>query len=161
MSKVIGMDVFTTQLNQLTVDVQKICRGALGEAAGYVADSIGNALEAMPTHTEGYSYAAPDTKRTGATESEKRQIINNFGIARFEEGGGKIRTSIGFTGYVTTPSKRFNNNVPTGLLMQAINYGTNFRNATHTVDRAIRSTKDEAPVKAQAYIDKVVKNIMT
>lgn len=160
MSRVIGINSFVSQLGQLNSEIAQITRGALGEAAGFVADEMKNALEAMPTHTEGYSYAAPDTKRTGATESEKQQIIDNFGISRFRESGDTTSTSIGFTGYVHTESKRFNDNVPTGFLMQAINYGSEFRNPTHTVDRAIRSAREAAQAKAQDYIDTKVNEIM-
>lgn len=160
MSKVIGMETFTAQLGRLTTDITKVTRGALGEAAGFVADEVKSALEAMPTHTEGYSYAAPDTKRIGATESEKQQIIANFGISRFQESGDTTSTAIGFTGYVHTKSKRFNDEVPTGVLMQCINYGTEFRNPTHTMDKAIKSARAQAEAKAQEYIDKEVNNIM-
>lgn len=160
MSKVIGMDTFTAQLGRLTTDITKVTRGALGEAAGFVADEVKSALEAMPTHTEGYSYAAPDAKRYGATESEKQQIIANFGISTFTDKGDSIGTSVGFTGYVHTTSKRFNDNVPTGLLMQCINYGTEFRQGTHTMDQAVKSARAQAEAKAQEYIDKEVNNIM-
>lgn len=160
MSKVIGIGTFTTKLGQLTNDITKVTRGALGEAAGFVADEVKNALEAMPTHTEGYSYAAPDVKRYGATESEKKQIIANFGISTFTDKGDSIGTSVGFTGYVHTKSKRFNDEVPTGMLMQCINYGTEFRHGTHTIDKAIKSVRAQAEAKAQDYIDKETNKIM-
>lgn len=158
--KTTGLDIFSKQLDKLASEIRNINRGALGEAAGYVADQVGNALEGMPTHTEGYSYAAPNVKRYGATESEKEQIIANFGISKFKESGGSTDTSVGFHGYVNTKSKRFNDSVPTGMLMQAINYGTQFRQGTHTVDRAINSAKDNAVKKMEDYIDKEVNKII-
>lgn len=158
--KTTGLDIFAKEFEKLTNEVKQINRGALGEAAGYVADEIGRALESMPTHSEGYSYAAPKHKRTGATENEKQQIIANFGISKFRESGGSTSTSVGFTGYVHTESKRFNDNVPTGMLMQCINYGTQFRNPTHTVDKAISSAKKHATKKMEEYIEKKVTEIM-
>lgn len=158
--KTTGIDIFSKQLNKLANEITKINRGALGNAAGYVADEIDKALEAMPTHSEGYSYAAPAVKRYGATESEKQQIIENFGIARFKTSGGSTETSIGFTGYVNTKSKQFNDRVPTGMLMQCINYGTEFRQGTHTIDKAIKSAQAQVETKVQEYIDKEVNNIM-
>lgn len=153
---VTGIDTFTNQLGKLASEVDKINRGALGEGAGYVADQIKGALEGMPVRDE----STHPHKLYGATQSEKDQIINNFGISTFRSSGGKTETSIGFTGYVNTPSRRFNDNVPTGMLMQCINYGTYFRQATHTVDKAISSVKNTVPEKMQNYIDEQVGKIM-
>ena len=154
--KVSGIDMFVKQFEKLAQEARSINRGALGEAAGYVADQIMNALEGMPTHDDDYTVI----RRSGATESEKEQIIANFGISKFKESGGSTDTSVGFHGYVHTKSKKFNDNVPTGMLVQAINYGTDFRQGTHTVDRAIKSAKDNAIKKMESYIDKEVNKIM-
>ena len=154
--KVSGLDLFVKQFEKLTNEVRNINRGALGEGAGYVADKIGSALEGMPTHDDDYTVI----RRSGATESEKEQIIANFGISRFKESGGSTDTSVGFHGYVHTKSKKFNDNVPTGMLVQAINYGTDFRIPTHTVDRAINSAKTNAVKKMEDYIDKEVNKII-
>lgn len=155
---VTGLDSFTTQLTKLAGEAEKINRGTLGEGAGYVADQIKSALEGMPTYDDWYG--TDGHPLYGATESEKDQIISNFGIAKFKDSGGKIETSVGFHGYVDTPSTRFNDHVPTGLLMQCINYGTSFRRATHTVDHAIKAVKDAATQKMQDYIDKEVGKII-
>ena len=158
--KVEGLDHFAKQLNALDKDISKINRGALGEGAKYAANQIEKAIDSMPTHSEGYSYAAPDTKRTGATASEKSQIKANFGIARFKKTGSGWDTSIGFHGYVHTPSKRFNDNVPTGMLVQCIDQGTDFRNGIHSISSASRSAKGGVESKIQDYIDKEVNKIM-
>ena len=153
---VTGLDSFTTQLTKLANEANKINRGALGEGAGYVADQIGQAIDSIPVRDE----STHPHRLYGATANELSQIKANFGIAKFQEAGGKTETSIGFTGYVNTPSRRFNDNVPTGMLMQCINYGTEFRRGTHTIDHAIRTVKDAAPQKMQQYIDKEVDKIM-
>ena len=149
------MDIFAKQLDTLAKDASKINRGALGSGAGLVADRIADALEKMPVRDD-----STEHRLYGATESEKAQIIDNFGIAKFRTSGGKTDTSIGFHGYVETPSKRFNNQVPTGMLMQCINYGTEFRRGTHTVDGAIKAVKNEVGKKMQDYIDTEVGKIM-
>lgn len=155
---VTGLDSFTTQLTKLAGEAEKINRGALGEGAGYVADQIKIALEGMPTYDDWYG--TEQYPLYGATESEKEQIISNFGISRFKNANGKIETSVGFHGYVDTPSTKFNDRVPTGMLMQCINYGTRFRQGTHTVDNAIKAVKDATAQKMQDYIDQEVNKII-
>lgn len=157
--KVEGLDVFRKELTTLANDAHKINRGALGSGAGYVADKIKDALEGLPTHDDD-EWGSAKHKLFGATEDEKRQIIDNFGIAKFRESGGKIDTAIGFYGYVETKSSKYNDHVPTGMLMQCINYGTDFRQGTHTVDQAIKAIKDEVAAKMQEQLDESVKKIM-
>lgn len=151
-----GLDTFTTQLTKLANEANKINRGALGEGAGFVADQIGQAIDSIPVRDE----STHPHKLYGATASELSQIKANFGIAKFREGGGKTETSIGFTGYVNTPSAKFNDHVPTGMLVQCIEYGTSFRTPTHSLSKAINSVKSAVQPKMQDYIDKKVKEIM-
>lgn len=153
---VTGIDTFTSQLTRLAQEADKINRGALGEGAGYVADQIGQAIDSIPVRDE----STHPHKLYGATESELSQIKNNFGIAKFRSSGGKTETSIGFTGYVDTPSAKFNDHIPTGMLVQCIEYGTEFRQPTHTLSRAIKAVKGQAPQKMQDYMDKEVGKIM-
>lgn len=153
-----GLGTYMQQLNKLAADTRKINRGALGDAAEFVADRMKTALEGMPTYEDWYG--TEQYPIVGATESEKEQIISNFGISKFREDGGKTNTSIGFTGYVNTPSTRFGDQVPTGMLMQCINYGTEFRTGTHTIDHATRGIKGEVEKIIQEHIDDEVSKIV-
>lgn len=155
-SKIIGLDSFTQQFEQLANDIRKINRGALGEAAGFVANEMKAALESMPVRDD----STHPHRLYGATASEKAQIIQNFGISHFRGGDDAFSTSIGFTGYVDTPSRKFNDHVPTGMLVQCIEYGTSFRTPTHSLSKAISSAKSAVQPKMQDYIDKRVKEIM-
>lgn len=153
---VTGLDTFTSQLTKLANEAEKINRGALGEGAGYVADQIGQAIDSIPVRDE----STHPHRLYGATANELGQIKANFGISRFRTSGGKTETSIGFTGYVDTPSRKFNDHVPTGMLVQCIEYGTSFRTPTHSLSKAISSAKSAVQPKMQDYIDKRVKEIM-
>lgn len=156
--KVEGLDIFSDKLGRLADEVTRINKGALGTAAGQVADAVKSALEGMPVCEDGYT--KPGHMRTGATASEKAQIIGNFGITRFRSSGSGYETSIGFAGYVATHSTRFNGNIPTGFLMQAIEYGTFFRVGTHTVSRAINSVKKQLTETVKEYIETETSKIM-
>lgn len=151
--RITGMDIFQAQLASLTQDIQKINRGGLGEAAGYVADQMKHALESMPVRPD----KPTDRHRLyGATVSEKNQIIQNFGISRFNDNGDRIETAIGFHGYVHTPSAKFNDQIPTGMLMQCIEYGTQFRRGIHLISKTERQIREAAAEKARKYIEEKI-----
>lgn len=152
-----GMGTFNQKLDVLAKDIKHINNLALYDAAGVVADAIAEALQQLPTHDEG-EYGTEKHKLYGATPSEKQQIISNFGISRFRS-GDTINTSVGFKGYVNTKSKRFNNKIPTGMLMQCIEYGTQFRRGTHTVSNAIKQVKERMTQAAQDRIDAEIQKL--
>lgn len=154
-----GLDQYVNKLGILQKQAHEINRGALGEGAGYAADEIRSAVAGMPTMTE-ETRKYGEHRLYGATDNELAQILNNLGIKRFSENGGKISTQIGFGGYVYTPSKKFGNRIPTGMLVQCINYGTRFRQGTHTLDKVTNAIKKDVSDKIQKYIDKEVEKIM-
>lgn len=153
-----GLDIFTKQLEKLSKEIANINSMALYDAAGVVADEMGNALKGLPVRGD-EEYGTYKHKLYGATDSEKRQLIGSFGISRFRKGNGTTETSVGFTGYVETPSTRFNDQVPAAMLMQCIEYGTPFRQGTHTLTAAMKSCKSKAEKAIQERIDKEIKKI--
>ena len=152
-----GMQSLQTGLENLASLISKINNLALYEAAGVVAEEMKNALDTLPTYEDWYG--TPSYPLYGATPSEKSQLIANFGIADFRSSVDGAQTSLGFTGYVNTPSTKYGDKVPTGMLMQAINYGTQFRHGTHTLDRVERSSKARAVQAAQDKIDQEIKKL--
>lgn len=156
--KIQGMGAFTSKFEGLSKDIAHINNMALYEAAGYVANEIGKALQSLPTYDDWYG--TTNYPLYGATPSEKAQIIENFGIASFRTTEDGSQTSIGFTGYVNTPSTKFGNKVPTGMLMQCIEYGTRFRKGTHTIARAEKAVRNQAIQIAQNKITEEIRKSM-
>lgn len=154
-----GLSTFQSNLELLAKEVANINKQALYKASGHVADGVRAAIEAMPTASDNF-FPNEKAKAYGPTESEKKQILANYGIAKFKHEGGNTYTKLGFSGYVSTPSKRFGNNVPTGMLMQCIEYGTPFRQATHTVTNAVKSLKDNVPKVIEDTITEEINKIM-
>lgn len=157
---VIGFDVFLADLRKLDVETRSIFRGALGEGAKVAAEKVRDALEGLPIRPEKMTGPLHETRLYGVTEREYIQILDNFGIARFRDSGGAYNTSIGFRGYVNTPSARFGDKVPTGLLVQAVEYGTEFRRPVHMLNKAAKASEAEIRAAMQRYIDEHINKIM-
>lgn len=157
---IVGMDVFLGNLSKMTKEIRNINKGALGEGAKVAAESMRDALENLPIRPNKYTGRQHSERLYGVTESEYAQILNNFGIARFKDSGGAWNTSIGFKGYVHTPSAKFNDQVPTGLLVQAVEYGTEFRKPLHMIANAVKNVQESVAEHVQEYIDEQTSKIM-
>lgn len=155
-----GIDAYVKHFNELANKADAINAECLYDAAGYAADQVRAALESMPERPAHRTAEDHKHRLFGATPSEKRQIINNFGISRFDRIGSKITVRIGFHGMVDTPSKRWNNSVPTGYLMQAINDGTEFRNPTRTMNRTQKAIKQQVVGQMQMFLYKKTKELL-
>lgn len=154
-----GLDIFATEFENLAGAISRINAMALYDAAGIVADEIASAMQALPVR-EDKEWGTENHKLYGATQSEKNQLIENLGIADFQKTVGSHNTSIGFTGYVETPSSRFNDHVPSGMLMQCIEYGTDFRRGTHTITAAMKRARSRAEQAIQNRIETETNKIM-
>lgn len=157
---VFGMEVFLANMQKMNTEARNINKGALGEGAKVAAETLRDAIEMLPIRPDKYTGDQHSNKFYGVTEAEYAQILNNFGIAKFRDSGGAYNTSIGFTGYVHTPSARFNDQVPTGLLVQAVEYGTEFRRPAHVLSKAVKASESDIQGAMQKYIDDKVQQIM-
>ena len=157
--QVFGMEVFLANMQKMSEEARNINKGALGEGAKVAAEKLRDALEMLPIRSDKATGDAHNHKLYGVTEAEYAQILNNFGIARFQDSGGAWNTSIGFTGYVHTPSAKFNDHVPTGLLVQAVEYGTEFRKPVHLLNKSVRAAESDIQAAMQKYIDDKVNEI--
>lgn len=157
--QVFGMEVFLANMQKMDTEMRNINRGALGEGAKVAAEKLREALEMLPIRPDKATGEDHNHKLYGVTESEYIQILDNFGIARFQDSGGAWNTSVGFTGYVNTPSAKFGDKVPTGLLVQAVEYGTEFRKPVHLLNKATRASEAEIAGAMQEYIDTKVNEI--
>lgn len=157
---VTGMDIYLANMQKMTQEVRNINKGALYEGAKMAADKVREALEMLPIRPDRYTGRQHSERFYGVTESEYIQILDNFGISRHRDSGGSWNTSIGFKGTVHTPSAKFHDEVPTGLLVQAVEYGTEFRKPLHILSKAAKANESEIREAMQKYIEDETNKIM-
>lgn len=157
---VTGLDIYLTNMQNLNKEMRAINRGALGEGAHVAAEKVREALEGLPIRPDKYTGDMHEHKFYGVTSEELIQILDNFGIARFQDSGGAWNTSVGFTGYVNTPSAKWGDKIPTGLLVQAVEYGTEFRRPAHILAKAAKVSESEIRSAMEKYIEQKVNEIM-
>lgn len=157
--KVQGMGTFGQDFVDLVGAISRINAMALYDAAHIVADEIEAAVQALPVR-EDKEWGTEKHKLYGATKEEKEQLIEQLGIARFRKSPNTQNTSVGWTGYVWTPSTRFADHIPSGMLMQCIEYGTDFRRGTHTITAAMKRARSRAEQAIQNRIETETNKIM-
>lgn len=150
-----GLDEQISKLNKTMDSMSEIASKCLYKGAGSVAESVGKALDGIPVETRTTRNGNPyfgtsDHPIVGCTQSEKDQIKEYFGVAKFKKSHDAVQTSVGFTGYVSEPYEtKYGQGVPTGMLVQAIEDGTEFRKAYHGIRKAIKNSDAEDAMQEQ------------
>lgn len=101
-AKIEGMSEISDMLNQLEEKADFVASFALYEGAGEMAKAVNAAAKSIKT--EPFQYAKPGATRLPSPE-EKQILMENgsMGIARFQNDGEEINTSVGYnrSGYAS------------------------------------------------------------
>lgn len=153
-----------SDLRKLQVDLSYICGKSVYRGAGYMADKIKAALEAMPTVSNKYGYPLymPEgQKAKGISAVQKRDVIEAMGITHARKTDGFIEVKIGFDGYGSYETESYPRGIPNQLLMRSLEKGTPFleRNpvVTRTVKREKAATEKELEKALNNEIEKELK----
>ena len=125
----------------------------------YLAKEKGYEVHAACANTGGFSAEQLKTNEENAYKLGATKYVT-LDVTQEYYSGGAWNTSIGFKGYVHTPSAKFNDQVPTGLLVQAVEYGTEFRKPLHMIAKAAKNVQESVAEHVQEYIDEQTSKIM-
>ena len=152
--KVVGIDSFVRDLNDLAGDTEGICKMAVYEGAKVVADSVKANINALPTRDG--KYVPKGKKARGATPEEKAALQSGFGISRMRA-NGTIDVSIGFDGYMAGGTKNYPKGKPISMIARSIESGTSWLQKTPFVNRGVASSKGAAEAAMQKCFDAEIK----
>lgn len=158
-----GLDALIRTFEKLEGNTSEIAHRGLYKAAGVVADEIKAGLNALPIQED--PDGTPPTikdgqKLSGVTSKEKQSLISSMGIAPHRESGGKVSTSVGFSGNSSVRTQRFPGGVPNAALMRGIESGTSMRQKHPVIRPALNRVKERAAEAAkQEIIDQLQKEI--
>ncbi len=127
----IGKDIDLTikSYQKAAKNITATIKQAVYPAAGYLANKIAAGLKELPT-VEGKDgkppYMAPGYKLDSISSIQKQDLINGFGISKFENKNGYINVKIGFDGYGSYPTRNYPQGIPNPLLIRSLSKGTSF-----------------------------------
>ncbi len=125
--------------------------------AAVVADAVRKSIEALPV--------GPGTAKDGelidtVTPTQKRGLLDGFGISPIQNHDGFINVKLGFDGYNGTRTKNYPKGQPNVVIARAVNGGTTFRKKTRFVDKAVSSSKKAALKAMDETCNREIEKIM-
>jgi len=145
--KVDGMEEISAMLEKMDKEAAGIAAQALYDGAGVMAEEVRKGAAAI--RTAPFKYAR-EGERLPSPE-EKEIILNaGAGIAKFDESGTEINTSVGYkaSGYAELNGKV----KPVPLIVNAVNSGTSFMKKQPFIRKARNSGSPKAMNAMKAKI---------
>lgn len=152
-----GFNEYLAQLSKLSDQSLEICKAAVYDGAGVVADAVREGVRSIPINN-GYGTTAMPID--GVTAKQKAGLLEGLGISPMEEENGYVHVKIGFDGYNSLKTKKYPNGQPNSLIMRAVESGTSFRAKNPVVSKATRSAKEKAEEAMRKSIDASIEKIM-
>ena len=146
--EVSGMSEVIQQLGKLGDEAPRVAARGLYDGAGVVADKVSQAVQGIAT--EKFKYAAGGKRRKPSPEEKAIVSGAKHGIAKFQNNGLSIQTSVGYqsAGYASLNGKT----KPVPLIANAINSGTSFMQKQPFMRRAFSQSKQAATERIEATI---------
>ena len=149
----VGIDKYFDQLEKLGNRVTGLCKRALYDGAGVVADEVRSEVTGLPTTDRNGS---PDK----VLEYEKAGLLAGLGIASMKVNTNGVSTRVDFDGYNRLKSKSYPGGHPNSMVARAINSGTSRRTKNPFMARAVRKARSKAEDAMSARFDADTKKIV-
>lgn len=153
-----GVEAYIKKLNALQAgDKRDIIGKTVYVGAAVVADAVRKSIEALPV--------GPGTAKDGelidtVTPTQKRGLLDGFGVSPLQDDDGFLNVKLGFGGYNGTRTKNYPKGQPNVLIARAVNSGTTFRKKTRFVDKAVSSTRKAAEKAMDETCNREIEKIM-
>lgn len=152
-----GMDKYIRQLEAVQWATTSVCKAAVYVGAEKVADAIRAEMDSLSAVSDAQAKAAARLRNPCLiSHTQKRDMIEGFGVARMEDNRGYISTKLGFKGYNSIKTKKFPNGQPNALIARACNSGSTAMLKQPFIDKAVKNAR---PGAIQAMDDKLNEQI--
>lgn len=151
-----GLDEYADKMQKLYKDSEVLMKRAIYNGAGIVADSMKQAIQSIPIE-EGPGglppYGTAEEPLTGISRRQKADLLDGFGLSKFENTNGYLNVKAGFDGYGSVSTRRYPQGTPNVLLARSITTGTRFRRKNPAIRNAVRKSREQAVQKMSDTID--------
>lgn len=155
-----GLDKYIDKVAKLYDDIEPICKQAVYDGAGVIADAIRAEIEALPVARETF-YATGDQKLSGVTPLQKQGLLDGLGVSQMRNNAGTIDTKIGFNGYNNKKTKKYPSGQPNLLVARSVISGASFRDGKIPfVRNAVKSAKAKAEKAMADKFDEAANKII-
>lgn len=146
-----GVDELISQYKTLGDNARDCIGKAIYNGADVVADAIRaeiNGLKVTNQHGKG-----------DLTSTQKKGLIDSFGIAKMQDDNGYFNVKLGFDGYNNQKTKKYPNGQPNAVIARSINSGTSFRKKNPFVDKATKANKAKCEEVMSKTVDEEIERL--
>ena len=148
-----GTEEFADKLLALGTKAEDMCKMAVYDGAGVVADALRSSVNTIPIVTTAHPF-------DGLSEEDREDLAGGIGIAKFDSDGNGVTTAISFNGYARRKEKKFENGVPLALLARSLESGSSLRAKHPFVRPAIAAAKAAALSAMAEKVEEEIKKTM-
>lgn len=160
-----GFEEWLRQLEAVRGNTKKLFKMTTYAGAKVLADELKAQTEALPTISDAewirlYRQRGDGVMVPALSETQKRDLLDNFGISTIWVGSDKAGTSVGFTGYNSIKSDRWPDGQPNAMVARSLEKGTSFLKRNRFVSRAVKACTKKAVEAMGEEADRVIERII-
>lgn len=149
-----GLTEYLEKLQRVGRNTDEVIGKVVYEMAGIVADEVKSNINALPTEPDTEAIKAwSEKKKAPITVSEKKGLIDGFGITPMQTENGYYHVKLGFDGYNKTKTKKYPQGQPNVMIARSIESGSSVRDKHPFVRPAVNAARKKAEQRAQVIID--------
>lgn len=155
------LEHYASRLAMLGEKEAEVCGKTIYEMANIVADKVKDNLNGLHaiSDVEGYKRYKKG-ERAELTYSEKKGLLDSFGISPLQDDNGFRNVKLGFDGYNNVHTRKYPRGQPNVMIARAVESGTSFRDKHPFMRPAINASKAACLKKAEETFNKEVEKIM-
>lgn len=156
-----GLKMYTKDIERLNKNSLTIAGKATYQGAKVIADEVKKNLNNTATISNGKALQA---WRKGVkailTESQKKNLVESFGVSPSQNDKGFINVKLGFDGYNDTVTKRWPKGQPNAMIARSLESGSSTFDKQPFFRPAVAAKKNEAIKAMQKVFDEETEKIM-
>ena len=153
-----GGEAIAEKLGNLSRAGEAIGKMATYEGAKVLADEIRASIETLPV--DKFRYLRGGDAFSVITRDDKEDLLNSIGIDEIRRDEDGVRTVIGFAGYGRHKTKKYPNGLPMAMLARSLMKGTEVREKSAFIDRAVSKAGGKAEDAMAETGEKVIAEIL-
>ena len=162
MAKIVmqGMEQYLKQLENVAWATSDICKAVAYRGAEVVADEIKQGIKGLRVVSDKDALAAARKgEPTRISYSQRKALLESFGVAPIKDKYGAVSTKLGFDGYNEIKTDRWPNGQPNQMIARACESGSTAMLKQPFMRPAERKAKNEALQAMAKAADEEIKKI--
>lgn len=154
-----GAEIYLKQLQKLGADTDAMCKVAVYEGAGVVADAVRAEIQQIPDQNKPPT-AADGGIYAGLYADQKKGLEEGLGVTPITQQDGVWSARVGFDGYNERKTHKYPNGQPNQMIAAATERGTAYRIKTPFIKQAVQKCRKQAEQAMEAALDSEIQKII-